>query len=138
MTKISKEHFIIKSHDSFKNLILGYQKHKTSPLRSKPMKFNDNPSVLSERRSTSSELVQWGEFQRFRNFNFRKTDRFNITYHNLNDYVKEIRRFEQENLENQPSLSNDIDSSSGKRKQIPFALSSSKNSYNYTSLKCMH
>ena len=43
-------------------------------------------------------------------------DRFDI-YHNLNNYVKEIHQMEQENLENQPSLLNNVDSSSRKRKQ---------------------
>ena len=58
ISKTSKERFVIKSHDTLKNLILGYQKRRTSPLRSKPMKFNDNPSVSTERRFTSSESVE--------------------------------------------------------------------------------
>ena len=99
-------------------MILGYQKHRTTPLRLKPMKFNENSSVSSERTSTSSESVQWGEFERFRNFNFRKADRLDIIYHNLNDYIEEICQMVQENLENQASLSNDVDSSSGRRKWV--------------------
>ena len=72
ISKTTREHLVIESHDTFKNLILGYQKHRATPLRSKPMKFNENSSVSSKRRSTSSESSEWGEFERFRNFNFRK------------------------------------------------------------------
>ena len=85
LSKTTKECLVIESHDTFKNFILGYQKCRTTPLRLKPMKFNDNSSVSSERRSTSSESVQWGEFERFRYFNFRKADRFDIINCNLND-----------------------------------------------------
>ena len=102
VSKTTKQRLVIESHHTFKNLILGYQK-RTTPLRLKPIKFNENSSVSSKRRSTSSESVQWGEFERFRNFNFRKVYRFDIIYCNLNDYVEEIHRMEQKNLENQAS-----------------------------------
>ena len=97
ISKTSEERLVIKSHHTFKTLILGYQKHKTTPLRSNPMKFNEN-SVLNKRGCSSSELIQWGEFEKFTTFNFRKTDRLDIIYCNLNNYVDEIRRMEQENL----------------------------------------
>ena len=99
VSKTTKEHLVIESHDTSKNLILGYQKHRTTPLRLSLMKFNKNSSV-SSKRSTSSESVLWGEFERFRNFNFRKADRFDIINRNLKDYVEEIHQMEQENLEN--------------------------------------
>ena len=57
------------------------------------MKFK-NSSVSRERRSTSSQSAEWGEFERFRNFNFTKADRFNIIYHNPNNYVEEIHQME--------------------------------------------
>ena len=31
ISKTSKERFVIESHDTFKNMILGYQKRRTSP-----------------------------------------------------------------------------------------------------------
>ena len=115
ISKTLKECFVIESHDTFKNIILGYQKCKTTPLRSKPMKFNNNPSVSTEKRSLS-ESDQWGEFEIFRNFNFKKVDRFNIIYLNFNDYIGEICRMQQEHLERESC----VESSSGKRKWVNF------------------
>ena len=79
------------------------------------MKFSDNPSVSTEKRSLL-ESVQWGEFEKFRNFNFKKADRFNIICYNLNDYIEEIRQKQQEHLENDGG----VDSSSRKRKWVNF------------------
>ena len=79
------------------------------------MKFSDNPSVSTEKRSLS-ESYQWGEFERFRSFNFKKADRFDIIYHNFNDYIEEIHRMQQKHLQSESG----VDSSNGKRKRVNF------------------